>query len=129
MNNQVSLKWALPYAIVGFARDAIYMFVLSFYYLYLTTVLDLSSIYIIPIFLIIKLVDVIKEPFIGMLIDLCADVFKYNKFRMTVLAGGILNSAVLLQMFDIPFVFNHELHELNEFIAAHNNRIYNKSHE
>ena len=25
--------------------------------------------------------------------------------------------------------FNHELHELNEFIAAHNNRIYNKSHE
>ena len=104
MNNQVSLKWALPYAIVGFARDAIYMFVLSFYYLYLTTVLDLSSIYIIPIFLIIKLVDVIKEPFIGMLIDLCADVFKYNKFRMTVLAGGILNSAVLLQMFDIPYM-------------------------
>lgn len=104
MNNQVTLKWALPYAVVGIARDAIYMFVLSFYYLYLTTVLDLSSIYIIPIFLIVKLIDVVKEPFIGMLIDLCADIFKYNKFRMTVLAGGILNAAVLIQMFDIPYM-------------------------
>jgi len=33
-------------------------------------------------------------------------------------------------MFQVSqIVFNHELHELNEFIAAHNNRIYNKSHE
>ena len=29
----------------------------------------------------------------------------------------------------LKLFFNHELHELNEFIAAHNNRIYNKSHE
>ncbi len=102
MNNQVTLKWALPYAVVGIARDAIYMFVLSFYYLYLTTVLDISPVYIVPIFLIVKFFDLVKEPFIGMLIDLAADIFKYNKFRMTILAGGIINAAVLIQMFDIP---------------------------
>ncbi|WP_031492261.1 MFS transporter [Succinivibrio dextrinosolvens] len=102
MNNQVSLKWALPYAVVGIGRDAVYMFVLSFYYLYLTTVLDISPVYIVPIFLIVKFLELIKEPFIGMLIDLCADIFKYNKFRMTILAGGIINAAILIQMFDIP---------------------------
>jgi len=102
MNNQVSLKWALPYAVVGIGRDAVYMFVLSFYYLYLTTVLDISPVYIVPIFLIVKFIELIKEPFIGMLIDLCADIFKYNKFRMTILAGGIINAAILIQMFDIP---------------------------
>lgn len=104
MNNQVTFKWAFPYAVAGMARDAVYMFVLSFYYLYITTVLNLSSIYIIPIFLIVKLFDVVKEPLVGMLIDLCADTFKYNKFRMTILVGGILNSAILIQMFDIPYM-------------------------
>ncbi len=104
MDNKISLSWSLPYAIVGIARDAVYMFVLSFYYLYLTKEIDISLSYLLPVFLFVKFIDFIKEPFVGMLIDQFADRYKYNKFRMTILAGGIINATVLIQMFDIPFM-------------------------
>jgi len=104
MNRAITFKWAVPYTLVGIARDAVYVFVLSFYFIYLNQAEGIPLAVLMPFFLGIKFLDFIKEPFIGILIDLLADKYKYNKFRFTVLFGGLLNSFIVLQMFNLPYM-------------------------
>ncbi len=104
MNRAIALQWAVPYTLVGIARDAVYVFVLSFYFIYLNQAEGIPLAVMMPFFLGIKFIDFIKEPFLGILIDQLADRYRYNKFRFTILAGGLLNSFIVLQMFNLPYM-------------------------
>ena len=69
ITNNLTVKWCFPYALFAIARDAVYVFVISFYFLYLSRVLCLPLSFIIPMMIGIKVLDILKEPFIGTLID------------------------------------------------------------
>lgn len=104
-SNQL-LRITLPYSIVSFARDSVNYFVLSFYFLYLSKVLGLPLNLIVPMLLLVKVADLIKEPFIGMLMDVFASRFPVNKFRFFIIIGGLLNGLALTLMFNVPHVFS-----------------------
>ena len=36
ITNNLTVKWCFPYALFAIARDAVYVFVISFYFLYLS---------------------------------------------------------------------------------------------
>ena len=52
--------------------------------------------------LFIKVVDIIKEPFIGWFIDSLGTYLKLNKFRVFIFVGTLLNAAVTVAMFNVP---------------------------
>lgn len=101
-----AIKISVPYCLVSVARDSVYYFVLSFYFLYLSRVLNLPLSCLVPMLIFIKAVDIIKEPFIGLLIDSVGTIFKVNKFRLSVFLGAILNALITIAMFNVPHLSN-----------------------
>ena len=102
MQKSITLRWAIPYSLVSMARDAVFVFVLSFYFLYLYKAIDLPLTFIIPLFILVKIFDLIKEPFIGMVMDRYCASYQSNKFRISVLLGGIFNALSVVLMFNVP---------------------------
>ncbi len=102
LTKEKAIKISVPYCLVSVARDSVYYFVLSFYFLYLSRVLNLSLSCLVPMLLFIKVVDIIKEPFIGWFIDSLGTYLKLNKFRVFIFVGTLLNAAVTVAMFNVP---------------------------
>lgn len=102
LTKEKAIKISVPYCLISVARDSVYYFVLSFYFLYLSRVLNLSLSCLVPMLLFIKVVDIIKEPFIGWLLDSLGSYLKLNKFRVFIFVGTIFNALVTIAMFNVP---------------------------
>ncbi|MGN0902070.1 MAG: MFS transporter, partial [Succinivibrio sp.] len=99
--SKLTFRWGIPYALLSFARDGVYVFVMSYYFVYLYQVIGLSGVFLAAMFVVLKVIDIVKEPFLGMLLDYSAAKFKFNKFRTFVVAGGIVNSVITATMFNL----------------------------
>ena len=109
LTKEKAIKISVPYCLVSVARDSVYYFVLTFYFLYLSRVLNLPLSCLVPMLLFIKAVDIIKEPFIGLLIDSVGTNFKVNKFRLFVFLGALLNALITIAMFNEPHLNSDNL--------------------
>ena len=102
ITNNLTVKWCFPYALFAIARDAVYVFVISFYFLYLSRVLCLPLSFIIPMMIGIKVLDILKEPFIGTLIDCLSTKYNFDKYKVCILVGSFVNAIFVYLMFNIP---------------------------
>lgn len=109
LTQEKAKKISVPYCLISVARDSVYYFVLSFYFLYLSRILNLSLSCLVPMLLFIKVIDIIKEPFIGFFIDSISSYFKLNKFRFFVLTGAVLNAIITVAMFNVPHLNRENL--------------------
>ncbi|NLK84663.1 MAG: PTS transporter subunit EIIA [Aeromonadales bacterium] len=100
INNKLSLKWFLPYSIFAIARDTVYVFILCFYFTYLTKVIGLSIKVILPVFIGIKVLDIIKEPLLGYLMDSSSKNLIIDKYRVFILTGSLFNGLFIIMMFN-----------------------------
>ena len=65
----VSVKWAIPFALTGLMRNVVYAFVHSFFLLYLCRTGAVTYSFAIGLIVAVKIFDILKEPFLGMLLD------------------------------------------------------------
>lgn len=117
LTKEKAIKLSVPYCLVSVARDAVYYFVLSFYFIYLSRVLNLSLNCLVPMILFVKVIDIIKEPFIGLFIDSLSSYFKLNKFRFFVLTGAVLNAVTTVAIFNVPHLSDDTLEILYSTIC------------
>ena len=101
ITNNLTVKWCFPYALFAIARDAVYVFVISFYFLYLSRVLCLPLSFIIPMMIGIKVLDILKEPFIGTLIDCLSTKYNFDKYKVCILVGSFVNAIFVFFMFNL----------------------------
>ena len=102
IDRQLLLRWATPYALINFARDCVNVFVVSFYFLYLFSVHGMSYKYLVIMILSLKVFDILKEPILGFIMDKLSYSLKKDKFKFSILTGGIATCSITFVMFNIP---------------------------
>jgi len=102
----VSVKWAIPFALTGLMRNVVYAFVHSFFLLYLCRTGAVTYSFAIGLIVAVKIFDILKEPFLGMLLDVAGSRFDFNKFKFFTLTGSLFNAILTISIFNIPMILN-----------------------
>lgn len=98
-----------PYWLFCIARDSIYYFVVTFFFLYLKDILFLPLSVAVSIVLLIKILDMVKEPFLALFMDYIASKYKTDKFKLFMVTGGIFNGVLTYALFNQSELFHSDI--------------------
>lgn len=87
----------LCYGIGAFGKDAVYALVGTYLMMYLTDYRSVDPAFVGILFMIARIWDAFNDPFMGMIVDNTRT--RFGKFRPWILAGTVLNAAVLVLLF------------------------------
>lgn len=100
--SNVSVKWAVPFALAGIMRSVVYAFVNSFFLLYICRTGTVTYSFAVSLLVFLKLFDIAKEPFLGFLIDVLGTRYSFNKFNSVPLIGALANAIFTIALFNMP---------------------------
>lgn len=87
----------LCFGIGAFGKDAVYAVVGTYLMMYLTDYRSVAPAFVGVLFMIARIWDAFNDPFMGVIVDNTRT--RWGKFRPWILAGTVMNAAVLILLF------------------------------
>lgn len=96
-------KEKLSYGIGAYGKDFIYNMIAAFLMIFYTDVVGVSLVFVSTLFLVVRIVDALVNPFMGWIVDNTKT--RWGKFRPWILIGTVINSIVLVLVYLNPATF------------------------
>lgn len=96
-------KEKLSYGIGAYGKDFIYNMIAAFLMIFYTDVVGVSLLFVSTLFLVVRIVDALVNPFMGWIVDNTKT--RWGKFRPWILIGTVINSIILILVYLNPATF------------------------
>ncbi len=101
----MKLSTKICYGYGAVASNFVYAFVAGFLMYYYNEVLGISSIFIGTLFMVARIFDAFNDPIMGIIVSKTKS--RFGRFRPWILSGIVMNSLVIVIMFNLPIFENH----------------------
>ena len=96
-------KEKLSYGIGAYGKDFVYNMITAFLMIFYTDEVGVSLIFVSTLFLVVRIIDALSNPFMGWLVDNTKT--KWGKFRPWILGGTVVNAVCLIFVYLNPALF------------------------